>query len=60
LHALNQAVTVTDRPTVVVARTRKGFGILPLLEEEKDLNYHGKPLSAKLADRALALLQGGN
>jgi transketolase len=57
LEALDQAVKVTDRPTLIVSRTRKGFGILPVLEEEKDLNYHGKPLPPKLAEKALALLQ---
>ena len=54
--ALEQAAGVTDRPTVIVSRTQKGFGILPLLEEEGDLNYHGKPLSPELAEKALALL----
>jgi transketolase len=56
LAALDAAAKVTDRPTVIVAKTQKGFGILPVLEEEKDINYHGKPLSPKLAEKALALL----
>jgi hypothetical protein len=44
---------------VIVSHTQKGYGILPILEEEHDLNYHGKPLSPKLAEKALALLAGG-
>ena len=56
LKAFDVALKVTDRPQVIVSKTRKGFGILPIMEEEKDLNYHGKPLSPKLAEKALALL----
>lgn len=55
-QAFDVALKVTDRPQVIVSQTRKGFGILPVLEQEKDLNYHGKPLSPKLAEQALALL----
>lgn len=54
--ALKVAASVKDRPTAIVSRTQKGFGILPLLEQEGDLNYHGKPLSKELAEKALALL----
>ena len=56
LAALEQAAGVTDRPTAIVSHTQKGFGILPILEEEGDVNYHGKPLSPELAEKALALL----
>jgi transketolase len=56
VEALENAVRITDGPTAIVSRTQKGFGILPLLEEEHDLNYHGKPLSPKLAEKALALI----
>ncbi len=56
LKALNAASKITDQPTAIVSRTKKGFGILPILEEEGDLNYHGKPLSPKLAEKALKLL----
>ncbi len=56
LEALENALRVTDQPTAIVSRTQKGFGILPVLEEEKDLNYHGKPLPPKVAEKALALL----
>lgn len=56
VEALETARGVTDRPTVIVSQTQKGFGILPVLEEEGDLNYHGKPLSPALAEKALALL----
>jgi transketolase len=56
VSALGAARKVTDRPTAIVSKTQKGFGILPVLEEEGDLNYHGKPLSAEVAERALKLL----
>ena len=54
--ALKAAVAVKDRPTAIVSRTKKGFGILPVLEQEGDVNYHGKPLTPALAEKALALL----
>lgn len=59
LAAFDTALKVSDRPTVIVSKTQKGFGILPILEEEKDLNYHGKPLPPKVAEKALALLASG-
>lgn len=54
--ALKQAASVTDRPKCIVSRTQKGFGILPLLKEEGDMNYHGKPIPKALEEKALALL----
>lgn len=56
LPALDKAVAEKGRPSVVVSQTQKGFGMLPVLEAEGDTNYHGKPLSSKLAEKALALL----
>lgn len=56
LQALRAAASVTDRPKLIVSQTQKGYGILPVLEAEGDLNYHGKPLSRELAERALQLL----
>jgi transketolase len=56
VDALKKAKAVTDRPTAIVSKTQKGFGILPLLEAEGDINYHGKPLSKALAEKALAFL----
>ncbi|MES2792041.1 MAG: transketolase [Planctomycetota bacterium] len=54
--ALTIATNIKDRPTCIVSQTQKGFGILPLLEAEGDLNYHGKPLSPALAEKAIAFL----
>jgi transketolase len=54
--ALQQARGVTDRPTMIVSQTKKGFGILPVLEAEGDVNYHGKPLPPDMAKKALELL----
>jgi len=56
LEGLAKARAVTDGPTAIVSQTKKGFGILPILEPTGDLNYHGKPLSKELAEKALALL----
>ena len=56
VSALETAVKVTDRPTAIVSKTKKGFGILPVLEAEGDTNYHGKPLPPKVAEKALAFL----
>jgi transketolase len=56
LEGLEKARAVTDGPTAIVSQTRKGFGILPVLEPTGDSNYHGKPLSKELAEKALALL----
>ncbi len=58
VKALDNVVKVTDRPTAIVSQTKKGFGILPVLEQEGDLNYHGKPLPPAVAEKALALLGG--
>lgn len=55
--ALETARQVADRPTAIVSQTKKGFGILPVLEEAGgDLNYHGKPLPPDVAEKALAFL----
>lgn len=58
VKALDAVQKVADRPTAIVSKTRKGFGILPVLETTGDLNYHGKPLSKELAEKALAHLGG--
>lgn len=54
--ALNMAREVTDRATAIVANTKKGYGILDVLEEAGDTNFHGKPLPPEMAEKALALL----
>jgi len=54
--ALETAIGISDRPTAIVSRTQKGFGILPLMEEAGDRNFHGKPLSPELAERAIELV----
>ena len=56
LTALETAAGVTDRPSAIISQTKKGFGILPVMEAEGDLNFHGKPLSPELAEKALKLL----
>jgi len=54
--ALTIAKSIKDRPTCIISQTQKGYGILPLLEAEGDPNYHGKPLSPALAEKAIAFL----
>ena len=56
VDALQTAVGITDRPTAIVAKTRKGCGILPVLEEQGDMNFHGKALPPDAAEKALELL----
>ena len=55
--ALEAARKVNDRPTLIVSQTKKGYGILPVLEKHGgDLNYHGKPLPPDVAKEALEFL----
>ena len=56
VDALSAVRDVTGQPTAIVAETRKGFGILPVLETTGDVNFHGKPLPEDLAEKALAHL----
>ncbi len=44
-----------DRPTVILARTRKGRGFSEIEDHE---NWHGKPLPAEMAERAIVELGG--
>ncbi len=57
--ALEKAKSVTDQPTCIVSMTKKGFGILKLLESLGDLNYHGKPLKPADLDAAIAEVNAG-
>jgi transketolase len=56
VQALEAARKVTDRPTCIVSQTQKGYGILPVLKEAGDVNYHGKPLPKDLMEKAIAQL----
>jgi len=44
-----------DRPSVIIARTRKGKGV-PEVEDKN--GWHGKPLPAEMAERAIQALGG--
>jgi transketolase len=46
---------LAERPTLIVARTRKGHGVSFIEDRE---GWHGKPLSAEEAERAIAELGG--
>jgi transketolase len=52
--ALGQ-VTDVDRPTVILARTRKGRGFSEIEDRE---GWHGRPLPAEMAERAIIELGG--
>ena len=54
LSALEQARTTKGRPSVIVARTIKGYPIQEVLGS--DPNHHGKPLTKDEAAKALAML----
>jgi len=54
LDALKQTATVKGRPSVIVAKTVKGWPIQGILS--KDPNHHGKPLTTDEMKQALALL----
>jgi transketolase len=53
LAALKKAHEIKGRPSVIVARTIKGYPIQGLLP---DPDYHGKSLPRELAQKALALI----
>jgi transketolase len=55
IAALNKAVANKGRPSVIVARTVKGYPIQHLLGS--DPNHHGKPLTKEEAEKALAYLE---
>jgi transketolase len=52
--ALSEAASA-DRPTVILARTRKGRGFSEVEDRE---DWHGKPLPAEMAERAIVELGG--
>ncbi len=54
LAAYDRAARTTGRPTVVLARTVKGKGMLDVEGKEGE---HGKPLKKELADRVIASLE---
>lgn len=57
MAALKTARAVTDRPAAIISQTKKGFGILPVLQKHGgDLNYHGKPLPPDVAKEALEFI----
>lgn len=53
--ALTKATTTKGKPSLIVARTRKGYPVQDLLAA--DPNHHGKPLTKEEAQKALALVE---
>ncbi|NNJ26765.1 transketolase [Alienimonas chondri] len=56
MEALKAAKAETGRPTCIVSHTKKGAGIVPLMEKWGDTNMHGQPLPADKAKEALEYL----
>lgn len=54
-RAYDYACKQTDRPTCIVAKTMKGAGIPGVADQE---NWHGKPLPADIAEKAITSLGG--
>jgi transketolase len=55
IDAAFEAAVVSDRPTVILARTVKGYGF-PAVADSPD--WHGKPLPEDMAQQAVADLGG--
>ena len=56
LDAFDKARQTRGQPSAIIAHTEKGHGIMSLLAELKDTNFHGKPLSKEAAQKALAMI----
>lgn len=56
VEALKTARGISDRPTCLVSKTRKGHPVVPLLEKEGDANFHGKPFPPELAEKAIEMV----
>ena len=54
-RAFNEAMSVNDRPSVIIAKTEKGHGISLTANKE---NWHGKVLSKEQAEAAIKELGG--
>lgn len=54
LPALERAVAAKGQPSCIVSMTRKGYGMLNLINKLGDPNFHGKPMPAKHLEEALA------
>ncbi len=54
LKAFDEAEQTTGKPTIILARTLKGKGIVGIEDKE---GWHGKPLPKEEADRAVAVLE---
>jgi transketolase len=55
IDAASREAEASDRPSLIVAKTQKGHGVSFLADVE---GWHGKPLSAEDAERAIAELGG--
>ncbi len=54
VDAINIAKNTKSQPTMIIAKTFKGHGLDGI---EDELNWHGKPLSQELAEKAITQLK---
>ncbi|MFH1254365.1 MAG: transketolase [bacterium] len=54
VDAINIAKSTKKQPTMIIAKTFKGHGLEGI---EDELNWHGKPLSQELAEKAILQLK---
>ncbi|HQR41719.1 MAG TPA: transketolase [Gemmatales bacterium] len=54
-RAYEYACKQTDRPTCIIAKTKKGAGVDEVADKD---NWHGKALPPEMAERAIAALGG--
>jgi transketolase len=54
-RAYEYACKQTDRPTCIIAKTKKGAGVAEIADKD---GWHGKPLPADMAERAIAAMGG--
>jgi transketolase len=53
--ALKQATATKGKPSVIVAKTQKGYPVVQVLGA--DPNHHGKPLTAAESEKALQIIE---
>jgi transketolase len=54
-RAYQEALTIKDKPTLIVAKTEKGHGYAPIANKD---GWHGKPLPKDEAEDAIKVLGG--
>ncbi len=50
MHTMDQARNVSDKPAIIIAKTKKGYGVDAIEDKE---GYHGKPIKREDIDEVL-------